>query len=180
MKTQLECGSKAPCILQASAICGLECLPSHSDHRFPLTTPELSLHTWLDQLRYRRPQELLWVHSVISRLFCVWTYFNTTSHATSCSTSTLKSLSAITKMERGSSSKTLLAVHHLHGVTHQRTYFSLSMEPQTWNTVLSPTYINKLSQNTQHEFLPQKHSFSSFNHIFWKASTANVKILKFQ
>ena len=117
----------------------------------PWPHPATPRCTQLDWLRYRRSQELLWLHSVISCFFCVWRYRNTTSHTMSMFTG----LSPTTTVETGSSSKTLLPNHQLHGVTHHRTYILLSMEPQTWNTVPSPTYINKLPQNT-HQFLPHK------------------------
>jgi hypothetical protein len=155
-------------------MCEVESSPSHSAD---YTQPHQC--TRLEWLRYQRSQELLWLHSVISCLFCVWTYLNTTNHTTLRSMSTFTSLSSTTTMETGGSYKPLLPNHELHGVTHHRTYNLLSMDSQTWNTMPSPTHINKPSQNAQHAFLTQKHSVSSFNHIIWKVSTASVKTVKF-
>jgi hypothetical protein len=52
MKTQVVCGSNAPCIPQASAICGVEWSPSYSAHCSPLTTPShITVYTdWVTEI----------------------------------------------------------------------------------------------------------------------------------
>jgi len=151
-----------------------------SDHLHTVLTvlpwlhPGTSWCTQLDWLRYWRSQELLWLHSVSSRLFCVWTYLNTTSHTTLWSVDTFMSLSSTT-METGSSSKPLLSTNYMVSHTTELTFrCQWNPKPET------PCLLQHISTNPHKthntSFYHKKHSVSSFKHVIWKVSTASVEL----